>query len=119
MNDVTENELDASDPSNILRLHILISSLIAKIGHVDIQTHYFRNNYAAGIIHLITHEKFDIIPYLKWGNSPNSPQKGAADIKKGVHLALENYKKNADSVSLYRKNLFGIKKAKIKLKSYN
>jgi len=41
--DKNGNELDNNDPTNITRFHKLVSSLIYKIGYVDMQTHYFRN----------------------------------------------------------------------------
>jgi hypothetical protein len=41
--DKNGNELDNNDPTNIIRFHKLVSSLINKIGYVDTQTHYFRN----------------------------------------------------------------------------
>ncbi len=41
--DKNGNELDNNEPRNILRFHELVSSLIYKIGYVDMKTHYFRN----------------------------------------------------------------------------
>ena len=41
--DKNGNELDNNEPNNISRFHKLVSSLIYKIGYVDMQTHYFRN----------------------------------------------------------------------------
>ncbi|HSO26202.1 MAG TPA: hypothetical protein VLR54_06245 [Methanobacteriaceae archaeon] len=41
--DKNGSELDNNDPTNIKRFHELVSSLIYKIGYVDMQTHYFRN----------------------------------------------------------------------------
>jgi hypothetical protein len=189
--DKNGNELDNNEPRNILRFHILVSSLIYKIGYVDMQTHYFRNklnrvpktlkelislnkrlpvnkrwkllgiknssyhiqgvdgeynlkfvsydgfyeavynekgillnenndpinmgtyNYAAGIPNVNAHERFDVIPYLIWGNTKNSFQKGKDDINKGVNLALVNYKKHAASVYLYRQNLFGMQEGRV------
>lgn len=45
MADVEKNgrDLDNNTPDNILRFHRLVSSLINKIGSVDMQIHYFRN----------------------------------------------------------------------------
>lgn len=180
------DDLDQNNSNNILRFYKLVSSLISKIGYVDMQTHYFRNklnrvpknlkeliqvnstlplnkrwrllgisgsgyhiqgvdgeynmkfvsyngfceavynkkgvlltenndpinmgtfNYAAGIRSINAHVKFDISPYLIWGNTPNSPQKGLALINKGVNLALINYKMHSASVYILRKNLFGM-----------
>ena len=193
MNDVAKNgsELDNNDPDNILRFHKLVSSLVYKIGTVDIQMHYFRNklnrvpkslkelthlnstlpinkrwkllgisssayhiqgtdgeynlkflsydnyceavynkkgilldeysdpinmgtyNYAAGIPGISAHENFDVVPFLKWGNTRNSPQKGKAAINKGVDLALENYMTHAVGVYLYRQNLFGMQQGRV------
>ena len=190
--DKNENELDSNKPSNISRLHILISELINRIGHVDMQTNYFRNklnrapktlkelillnktltvnkrwillniqnsryhiqgvdgeynlkfvsydyfyeavynkkgilqtenndpinmgtyNYAAGIPNIHAHESYDVSPYIKWGTTINSPQKGKDVINKGVNLAFINYKKNAKSVYLYRQNLFGMQQGKVR-----
>ena len=188
MSDVAlrESELDQNDPNNISRFHKLVSSLVYKIGVVDMKTHYFRNklnrapkslqqmltinkslpinrrwkllgitnseyhiqgvdgeynvkflsydryceavynkkgvlldenndpinmgtyNYAAGIPEINAHGRFDVAPYLKWGNSPNSPQKGAGKINKGVKVAMLNYKTNAAKVFIYRQGLFGM-----------
>lgn len=193
MDDVNKHpdELDKNSADNLFRFHKLISSLIYKIGYVDMETHYFRNklnrapkslkdmialnrklpinkrwtllgimgsayhiqgkdgeynlkfiscdgfceavynkngillddktdpinmgtyNYAAGIREMGAHEKYDIAPYLKWGNTPNSPQKKSADINKGLYAALLNYKANQASVFLYRKNLFGMQQGKV------
>ena len=41
--DKNGNDLDNNEQDNISRFHILVSSLIYKIGYVDMQTHYFRN----------------------------------------------------------------------------
>jgi len=193
MNDVNLNgyELDNNVSSNVFRFHILVSSVIYKIGTIDMQTHYFRNklnrapasltelidlnktlatnrrwkllpiknssyhiqgidgeynlkfvsydgfceavynkkgillnenndpinmgtyNYAAGMSDIKAHGKFDVSPYLKWGNTPDSPQKGYAEINKGVKLALINYKKYAELVYLYRQNLFKMQQGKV------
>ena len=59
-------------------------------------------NYAAGIPRADAHEKYDVSPYLKWGNSPNSPQKGNAAIQKGISEAADLYNKHASSVEQYR-----------------
>jgi len=193
MIDVDKNgkELDNNEPENIVRFHKLVSSLINKIGYVDMETHYFRNklnrvpktlkelirlnkalpinkrwsllsirssgyhlqgtdgeynlkfvsydyyceavynkkgilldenndpinmgtyNYAAGISNINAHGKFDVSPYLKWGNSANSIQKGKDDINKGVALGLINYKKHAAAVYIYRQNLFKMQQGKV------
>jgi len=42
--DKNSNDIDNNEPYTISSLNILVSSLIYKIGYVDIQTHYFRNN---------------------------------------------------------------------------
>ena len=193
MIDVNSNgdELDNNTENNISRFHKLVSSLLYKIGSVDIETHYFRNklnrspkslkilinlnktlpvskrwkllgiknssyhiqgvlgqynlkfvsydgfceavynergilldenndpinmgtyNYAAGMSDIKAHGKFDVSPYLKWGNTQNSPQRGSIDINKAVNLAVINYKKYASSVYLYRQNLFGMQQGKV------
>jgi len=41
--DKNGNELSNNEPDNISRFHKLVSSLVYKIGYVDMQTHYFRN----------------------------------------------------------------------------
>ena len=41
--DKNGNQLDNNDPNNISRFKKLVSSLIYKIGYVDMQTHYFKN----------------------------------------------------------------------------
>ena len=71
-------------------------------------------NYAAGIPTIHAHERYDIAPYIKWGTTINSPQKGKDVINKGVNLAFINYKKNAKSVYLYRQNLFGMQQGKVR-----
>jgi len=190
--DKNSNDIDNNEPSNISRLNILVSSLIYKIGYVDIQTHYFRNklnkvpktlkelinlnktlpinkrwilltaknssyhmqgidgeynlkfisydnfceavynkkgvllnenndpinmgtyNYAAGIAKINSHSVFDISPYIKWGNTARSLQKGKDAIDKGVHLTIINYKKHTKSVYEYRQNLFGMQQGRVK-----
>ena len=190
--DKNSNGIDNNEPYNISRLHILVSSLIYKIGYVDIQTHYFRNklnkvpktlkelinlnktlpinkrwillsaknssyhmqgidgeynlkfisydnfceavynkkgillnenndpinmgtyNYAAGIAKINSHSVFDISPYIKWGNTASSLQKGKESMDKGVHSAIINYKKHATSVYEYRQNLFGMQQGRVK-----
>ncbi|HEY9062272.1 MAG TPA: hypothetical protein VIO64_17495 [Pseudobacteroides sp.] len=59
-------------------------------------------NYAAGMHNRNSHGKYDIKPYLKWGNSNSSPQKGANNIKNGVNTALKIYNKNSLSIDKYR-----------------
>jgi hypothetical protein len=187
LNNIDPNNIHNNiDPKNIQRFNKLVSSLVYKIGYVDMEMHYFRNklnrvpknlkelmtlnktlpvykrwrllgitsseyhiqgtdgeynlkflsfdgfyeavynkkgilqneknnpvdmgtyNFAAGMHRINAHGKFDVSPYLKWGNSPNSPQKGSAAINKGVHSALNRYKKFAANVFLYRRKLFGM-----------
>jgi len=69
-------------------------------------------NYGEGYS-IKAHIKFDQYPYLIWGNTANSPQKGKVAINKGVSLGVINYKKHAKSVYLYRKNLFGMQQGKV------
>lgn len=189
--DKNKSELDNNDPNNILRFHILVSSLIDKIGYVDMQTNYFRNklnrvpsslkelilinktlpinkrwillsaknsgyhmqgldgeynlkfvsyddfyeavynkkgilldenndpinmgtyNYAAGIPKINAHGIYDVSPYLIWGTTLKSPQKGKDAINKGLNLGFSNYKKHAKSIFLYRQNLFGMQQGRV------
>jgi hypothetical protein len=189
--DKNGNDLDNNDPTNIIRFHKLVSSLIYKIGYVDMQTHYFRNklnrvpktltelirlnktlplnkrwkllsiqnsmyhmqgvdgeynlkfiscdgfceavynkngvlldekndpinmgsyNYAAGISNINAHRIYDLSPYLKWGNTANSPEKGKDAINKGTNSASINYKNQAASVHIYRQNLFGMQQGRV------
>lgn len=189
--DKNGNQLDNNQPVNITRFNELVSSLIYKIGYVDMQTNYFRNklnrvpktlnklvslnktlpfnkrwillnirnsgyhiqgvdgeynlkfvsyddfyeavynkkgilqnenndpinmgtyNYAAGIPKMDAHVKFDINPYLIWGTTPNSPEKGNYAINNGVNLAYNNYIKHAASVYIYRKKLFGMQQGRV------
>jgi len=69
-------------------------------------------NYGKGYS-IKEHIKFDQDPYLIWGNSANSLQKGKDAINKGVYLGVINYKKNAKSVYLYRENLFGMQQGRV------
>ena len=188
MKDVEKNvgEIDNNDSETNLRLYRLVSSLVYKIGYVDVRTHYFRNrlnkvpkslnellylnsrlpsekrwklipeknslyhmqgndgeynlkfvswegfceavynkngillteennpinmgtfNYCAGINEPDAHRKFDVVPYLNSGNSPNSPQKGKDDIIKGVDLALKKYEQNNFKILEYRKKILKI-----------
>jgi hypothetical protein len=64
-------------------------------------------NYSAGIRHYNAHFKYDIYPYLKWGNTANSPQNGAIEIRKGIAMAMKVYNQHAFSVQLYRKKILG------------
>lgn len=41
--DKSGNKLNNDEPDNISRFHKLVSSLVYKIGYVDMRTHYFRN----------------------------------------------------------------------------
>ena len=59
------------------------------------------------------HVRFDQYPYLIWGNTANSLQKGKNAINKGVYLGLINYKKHAASVYRYRQNLFGMQQGRV------
>lgn len=70
-------------------------------------------NYAAGIKEINAHGKYDVEPYLKWGNTPDSPEKDSATINKGVFTALTNYKAHSASVFIYRKNLFGMQQGRV------
>jgi len=189
--DTNGSDLDQKDTNNLSRFHKLVSSLISKIGYVDMETHYFRNklnrgpknlqalislnkslpinrrwillsvkgssyhiqgvdgeynlkfvsydgfceavynkkgvlldenndpinmgtyNYAAGIHSINAHGTYDVAPYLIWGNTPNSTQKGRGDILIGINLAAANYKKNSASVYIYRKSLFGVQQGRV------
>ncbi len=189
--DKNGNQLDNNQSDNIRRFHYFVSSLIYKIGYVDMETNYFRNklnrapktlkilirinktlpinkrwillntgnsgyhmqgvdgeynlkfisyddfyeavynkngilldehndpinmgtyNYAAGIPSSTAHVKFDVSPYLIWGNTLNSTQKGKYNIDLGVNLAYFNYKKHAASVYIYRKKLFGMQQGRV------
>jgi hypothetical protein len=193
MKDVDKNgtDIDKNDPATNLRFRKLVSTVISKIGSVDMQTHYFRNklnrspesldklialnktlplnkrwillaiinsayhvqgtdgeynlkfvsfdgfceavynkkgvllnekndpinmgtyNYAAGISGVDAHQKYDVAPYLIWGNTLDSPQKGRTDILKGANTAMMNCKAHATEVFLYRKNLFGMQQGKV------
>lgn len=62
-------------------------------------------NYCAGITEVNAHVKYDITPYLQWGNSENSPQKEKTAIEKGKALGYENYREHAASVIQYRNNI--------------
>ena len=70
-------------------------------------------NYAPGIHVINAHVKFDQTPYLIWGNTANSPQKGRDAINKGVSLGIINYKEHAVSVYAYRQNLFGMQEGRV------
>jgi hypothetical protein len=59
-------------------------------------------NYAAGIHQKTAHEKYDVTPYLKWGNDPCSPQKSHDAIKRGITAAFELYSRNISDVNAYR-----------------
>lgn len=62
-------------------------------------------NYSAGIHQVNAHEKYDVSPYLKWGNTLDSPQKGSVAIQKGISLAAALYNEHASSVLQYRKKI--------------
>lgn len=62
-------------------------------------------NYAAGIKEINAHEKYDVIPYLKWGNTPDSPQKGAKAVNTGLKLVEKQYNEHSTSVAAYRKKV--------------
>ena len=70
-------------------------------------------SYNYGVSSIKAHKKFDQWPYLIWGNAENSLEKGIDDINKGVKLGLINYKKHAESVYLYRENLFGMQQGRV------
>ena len=61
-------------------------------------------NYAAGIHRKNAHEKFDVAPYLKWGNAFNSSQKGCTAIQRGINAASLLYNQNISDVHAYRLN---------------
>lgn len=63
-------------------------------------------NYAAGIKVINAHQKYDIAPYLKWGNTPDSPQKGADAINTGIKLAEQQYNMHSANVAAYRNKVF-------------
>jgi len=69
--------------------------------------------YNYGVSSRKDHIRFDQYPYLLWGNSANSLEKGSYAINKGVELGLINYKKHAASVYLYRQNLFGMQQGRV------
>ena len=69
-------------------------------------------NYAAGMSMKGAHKKFDIDPYLKWGNSLNSPQKGAAQIWAGITKARKDYQAHAAEVNAYRSKILGLENTK-------
>lgn len=70
-------------------------------------------NYAAGISKMNAHVKFDVDPYLIWGTTLNSPEKGKFAIDNGVNMAYSNYKRHAASVYIYRENLFGMQQGRV------
>jgi|GEM_PF-2306076 len=178
--DKYDTEIDSNDELNNKKLYMLVSSLINKLGYVDVKIHYFRNklnrspkslkemiqvnsilpesrqwrlislkgslyhcqgneglynlkfvsydgfceavynkngvllteendpinmgtfNYGAGIHSFNSHGKYDVKPYLKWGNADNSPQKGRHNIKEGVNTTLKIYKENPLVIDEYR-----------------
>lgn len=59
-------------------------------------------NYSAGISQENAHMQYDIVPYLQWGNTPDSPQKGYGAIQAGVREAAEAYNRNIAAVTAYR-----------------
>lgn len=59
-------------------------------------------NYAAGISVKGAHQKFDVDPYLSWGNAKDSPQKGKAEIGDSITLVKKLYKQSSTSVAAYR-----------------
>jgi hypothetical protein len=59
-------------------------------------------NYSAGIHQKNAHEKYDVTPYLKWGNHPASPQKGYNAIQRGINAASVLYNQNISDVHAYR-----------------
>jgi len=59
-------------------------------------------NYAAGIHQKNAHNKYDVNPYLKWGNDPRSPQKGQNAIQRGINAASIFYNQNISDVNAYR-----------------
>ena len=58
-------------------------------------------NYGYGIKEKNAHSKYDVDPYLEWGNTKDSPQKGAFAINDGVKKVKELYAKDAKKVDLF------------------
>lgn len=71
-------------------------------------------NYAAGISSPSAHAKYDVSPYLLYGNTMNSPQKGIEAINTGVKSAKLFYTTKREDVFLYRKKLFGVQSGRVK-----
>lgn len=65
-------------------------------------------NYAAGMHEKDAHTKYDVEPYLKWGNSANSPQKDRNGIKFGAKNAYDQYLGNHRDVDDYRNRILSI-----------
>lgn len=70
-------------------------------------------NYSPGIPGSQAHKKYDMVPYLEWGNSPDSPQKDRIAINAGTLAAYINYQANAAKVYIYRQNLFGMQQGRV------
>jgi hypothetical protein len=58
-------------------------------------------NYGYGIKENNAHSKYDVDPYLEWGNTRNSPQKGSFAINGGVKNVKELYVKDAKNIDLF------------------
>lgn len=71
-------------------------------------------NYAAGLKSPTAHTKYDVSPYLLYGNTMNSPQKGIESINKGVRLAQMNFKAHRDEVFQFRNKWFGMQSGRVK-----
>ncbi|MDP4181824.1 MAG: hypothetical protein Q8942_12115 [Bacillota bacterium] len=61
-------------------------------------------NYAAGMRGSASHKKYDIDPYLKWGNTLSSYM-SKAEISSEINKALKNYSENQIVIDEYRKNI--------------
>lgn len=70
-------------------------------------------NYAAGIPGVGSHSKYDVAPFLVWGNTIDSPEKGSALITRNANIALLNCKTHAAEVFMYRKILFGMQDGRV------
>ena len=70
-------------------------------------------NYAAGIPGVGSHSKYDVAPFLVWGNTIDSPEKGSAIITRNANIALLNCKTHAAEVFMYRKVLFGMQDGRV------
>ncbi|MDP4180347.1 MAG: hypothetical protein Q8942_04550 [Bacillota bacterium] len=51
-------------------------------------------NFAPGMPGPSYHKKYDVDPFLKWGNAPNTPVKSLAQINSKIKLVLKDYSEN-------------------------